>query len=76
MGLSMAIDRAAAEELIHELDNWRVFEDGLGQLRIRKKWRTKNFVKVPIDPLVPEHEGVCAVHWHACQGAILTYMSP
>eukprot|EP00877_Chromochloris_zofingiensis_P015185 jgi/Chrzof1/9920/Cz04g20250.t1 len=45
MGMSMAFDRKTAEEYLSKVDNWKLFEDELRQLRIRKKWRTKNFLK-------------------------------
>lgn len=45
MGLSMALDRSAAEALLAKNDQWRIFEDSEQHLRIRRKWRTKNFMK-------------------------------
>jgi len=47
MGLHAAFDmRTAHDYLAHLQPGWRVVEDDKRQLRIRRRFRTKNFVKV------------------------------
>ncbi|GBF90186.1 hypothetical protein Rsub_03319 [Raphidocelis subcapitata] len=46
MGFSTAFDRASAERYLSHLGpGWRLIEDGRGRLRMRQRYRTKNFVK-------------------------------
>jgi hypothetical protein len=42
----MSLDAATADELLQELDGWALWEDSQHRLRIRKRMRTKSFVKV------------------------------
>ena len=47
MGLASAFDAAAAARYLAHLHlGWRVVEDGAGRLRVRRRVRTKNFLKV------------------------------
>jgi hypothetical protein len=47
MGLQAAFDpQTAGRYLAHLQPGWRVVEDAEGRLRVRRRYRTKNFVKV------------------------------
>ncbi|KAI8476476.1 MAG: transcriptional coactivator/pterin dehydratase [Monoraphidium minutum] len=46
MGLRSAFDAATAERYLSHLEPaWKVIQDDAGRLRIRRRYRTKNFMK-------------------------------
>lgn len=45
MGLSMTMDVGTAKRYLTKVDNWQLVEDENKHLRIRKTWRSKNFIK-------------------------------
>lgn len=47
MGLNSAMDVPTAQRyMAHLQEGWRLFEDDQGHLRIQRRYRTKNFIKV------------------------------
>ncbi|GMH38074.1 hypothetical protein BSKO_05958 [Bryopsis sp. KO-2023] len=45
MGLCMAFDKQRAEEMLQQVDGWTLMEDENKLLRIRREFRSKNFLK-------------------------------